>query len=185
MDDGAGAASAAEPTSAPGRARWQIEPPALRRALGPYVAGKEHDLPHVVVGRTRASWRPLDELLTAASLDWGPPESPPEPDENPGPWALEPCTRSHAERVLVRAFRGHLAYRDARLSVEEAAAVAALLVGQMPPDTRWSTNTVLRPGDGPVDEIHGWASVSPYTFDLAVVGTSADLTLAALDVDED
>ncbi|MCR1982660.1 hypothetical protein NSA53_10485 [Cellulosimicrobium cellulans] len=55
----------------------------------------------------------------------------------------------------------------------------------MPPDTRWSTNTVLRPGDGPVDEIHGWASVSPYTFDLAVVGTSADLTLAALDVDED
>nr|WP_167405806.1 hypothetical protein [Sphaerisporangium cinnabarinum] len=55
----------------------------------------------------------------------------------------------------------------------------------MPPDTRWSTNTVLRPGDGPVDEIYGWASVSPYTFDLAVVGTSADLTLAALDVDED
>lgn len=185
MDDGAGSASAAEPTSAPGRARWQVEPPALRRALAPYVAGKEHDLPYLVVGRTRASWRPLDDLRCAAALDEGPPEHPPDPGENPGPWALEPCSRSHAERVLVRALRWHLAYRDARLSADEAAAAAALLVGQMPSDTRWSTNTVLRPGDGPVDEIHGWVSVSPYTFDLAVVGTSAGLTLAALDVDED
>jgi len=72
-----------------------------------------------------------------------------------------------------------------RLSMNAAAAVAALLVGQMPSDTQWSTNVDLDPDDGPVDEIYRWSPVSPYTFDLAVVGTAANRTLAVLDVDED
>ncbi|WP_156186312.1 hypothetical protein [Cellulosimicrobium funkei] len=50
---------------------------------------------------------------------------------------------------------------------------------------QWSTNVALDPNDGPVDEIDGWSPVSPCTFDLAVVGTAADRTLAVLDVDED
>ncbi|KON74772.1 hypothetical protein M768_02215 [Cellulosimicrobium cellulans F16] len=50
---------------------------------------------------------------------------------------------------------------------------------------QWSTNVALDPDDGPVDEIDGWSPVSPCTFDLAVVGTAANRTLAVLDVDED
>ncbi|WP_426310597.1 hypothetical protein [Cellulosimicrobium sp. E-16] len=177
-------ATGAAPGPAP--ARWRVGPSDLRRALDPYVAGTEADLPYVVVD-DRASEQAdvLDELLRRAFLDWGPPENPPGPGEHPGAHALVPCTRSHAERVLVRAFRWHLAYHDVRLSVDAAAAVAALLAGQMPSDTQWSTNVVLDPADGPVDEIYGLSSVSPYTFDLAVVGTSTDRTLAVLDVDED
>ncbi|GED11184.1 hypothetical protein [Cellulosimicrobium cellulans] len=174
--------------AAPGPApvRWRVGPSGLRRALDPFVAGKEADLPYVVVDdRSREQTDVLDELLRRAFLDWGPPEHPPDPGERPGAHALEPCTRSHAERVLVRAFHRHLAYHDVRMPVAKAAAAAALLVGQMPSDARWSTNVVLCPDDGPVDEIRGWSSVSPYTFDLAVVGTSADRTLAVLDVDED
>lgn len=175
--------------AAPGPApvRWRVGPSDLRRALDPFVAGKEADLPNVVVDdRSREQTDVLDELLHRAFLDWGPPEHPPDPGElRPGAHALEPCTRSHAERVLVRAFHWHLAYHDVRLPVDKAASVAALLVGQMPSDTQWSTNVLLAPDGGPVDEIHGWSSVSPYTFDLAVVGTSAYRTLAVLDVDED
>ncbi|MFB7888524.1 hypothetical protein ACFCZ3_10820 [Cellulosimicrobium cellulans] len=172
------------PASAP--LRWRVGPSDLRQALDPYVAGKEADLPYVVVDdRAHERANVLGELLRRAILDWGPPESPPDPGERRGAHALEPCARSHAERVLVRAFHWHLAYHDVRLSMNAAAAVAALLVGQMPSDTQWSTNVDLDPDDGPVDEIYGWSPVSPYTFDLAVVGTAANRTLAVLDVDED